>query len=289
MSKVAVVQLSAFPQKLANLALAVRFIHEAKRRHAEMVVFPEFLMAYSPAEQSAEELSELAENVEGNFAAGLRAAAKENGIDVVATIYEKSGAADRVYDTALLIDREGSLAAVYRKLHLYNALGSRESDKLVAGDELAKPVATKVGHIGMMICYDIRFPELPRLLALMGADTLVAPSAWVQGDGKVEHWRTMLSARALENGCYVIAPNQVGQIYTGHSMVVDPYGKVILDMEEWEGLELVELNQEFLQSVREKLPLLRHRREDVYSKYAGGAKPGEVDTIRTRGLKPVRR
>ena len=231
------------------------------------MAFPEFLMAYSPAEQPNEELYEIAEILEGEFAATLREAARESTIDVVATVYEKSAPGTRVYDTAIVIKGSGKLVSTYRKLHLYDALGFRESDKLKAGDDVAMPVETGIDCIGVMICYDIRFPELSRILAVLGAETLIAPSGWVQGDRKVEHWQTMLQARALENGCYVVAPNQVGNIYTGHSMVVDPLGKVILDMGEKEGLQVVELDAALLRDVRAKLPLIKHRRTDVYAKY----------------------
>ena len=116
----------------------------------------------------------------------------------------------------------------------------------------------------MMICYDLRFPELSRLLTLMGAEILVSPSGWVQGDMKVEHWQTMVRARALENGCYVIAPDQVGNIYIGHSMIVDPFGRVVTDMGERQGLEIVDLDLSLVGEVREKLPLLKNRRADIY-------------------------
>jgi deaminated glutathione amidase len=172
----------------------------------------------------------------------------------------------RVYDTALWIDAAGDLSAVYRKLHLYDALGFKESDKFLAGTELAQPFKSAIGVIGMMICYDLRFPELSRLLTLTGAEILVSPSGWVQGDMKVEHWQTMVRARALENGCYVIAPDQVGNIYIGHSMVVDPFGRVVIDMGERQGFEIVDLDLSMVGEVREQLPLLKNRRADIYGK-----------------------
>ena len=267
MSRVAVVQLKASVHKDENLKVAIGYIKDAKNRNADLVAFPEFLMAYSPSSQSPEELSKVAESVDGEFASALRDAAKTNNMSIVATIYEKSESSNKVYDTALLIEKNGKLSGAYRKLHLYDALGFKESDKLVAGNDLVKPVRTSVGHVGMMICYDIRFPEMSRILTLMGADTLLLPSAWVQGDMKVEHWQTMIKARAIENGCYVVAPDQVGNIYIGYSMVVDPFGKIILDMGDREGLEVVDLDSELVKKVRDKLPLLNNRRNDVYSKY----------------------
>jgi predicted amidohydrolase len=267
MSRVALVQLQASIQKDENLKSAIEYIRKAKARKAELVAFPEFLMAYSPASQTASELAKIAETIGGDFTSTLRKTAKNNRISVVATIYEKSRIKNRVYDTALLIDKNGKLSSVYRKLHLYDALGFKESAKLAKGQELIKPIRTSVGNIGMMICYDVRFPEMSRMLVLMGANVLAIPSAWVKGENKVEHWQTMLKARAIENGCYIVAPDQIGNIYVGHSMVVDPFGRIVLDMEEREGLGIVDLDTKLVNDVRKKLPLLKNRRTDIYSKY----------------------
>jgi predicted amidohydrolase len=257
----------ASTQKDTNLKSAIEYIRKAKAKKAGLITFPEFLMAYSPLSQTPNELAKIAESVDGEFTSALKKAAKNNAVSVVATIYEKSRIKNRVYDTALLIDKNGRLSSVYRKLHLYDALGFKESAKLVAGKELVKPVRTSIGSVGMMICYDVRFPEMSRMLALMGANVLVMPSAWVRGENKVEHWQTMVKARAIENGCYVIAPDQIGNIYVGHSMVVDPFGRTVLDMEEREGLEVVVLDSKLVNDVRKKLPLLKNRRRDIYSKY----------------------
>jgi deaminated glutathione amidase len=115
-----------------------------------------------------------------------------------------------------------------------------------------------------MICYDIRFPEISRILAVQGAEILAAPSAWIQGVMKEEHWVTLLKARSIENGLYMVAPDQVGNIFSGRSMVIDPFGSVILDMGNREGMEVVEIDISRVQSVRKSLPLLKNRRNDVY-------------------------
>jgi deaminated glutathione amidase len=270
--KVALAQLCSSTDKGENLRVAGEFIKNAKSQGATFVAFPEFLMAYSPATQSAEELRELAETVDGPFTTALRNVAKASEINVVATIYEQSDFANRVYDTALWIGHDGNIAAAYRKLHLYDALGFKESDKFVAGSDLTAPIKTDSGTIGMMICYDLRFPELSRLLTLMGANILVAPSGWVQGEMKVEHWQTMVRARALENGCYVIAPAQVGNIYIGHSMVIDPFGRTVAEMHGGEGLGIVKIDLGMVSEVREKLPLLKNRRAEIYARYASAGR-----------------
>lgn len=263
MTAIAVVQLKSSQDKQENLKRSVDYVAEASAKNAGLVCFPEFQMAFSPASQSPAELSKMAETVHGDFVSTLRSVARKNRIGVVATIYEKSKG-NRVFDTAVVISSSGAITSVYRKLHLYDALGFKESKKLMAGKRIEKPAKTSAGKIGVMICYDLRFPELSRLLTVGGADILVAPSAWVAGQMKEEHWQTMLKARAIENGSYVVAPDQVGNIYAGRSMVVDPFGAVLLDMGQSEGMEVVELDMKKVKEVRQSLPLLKNRRTDIY-------------------------
>lgn len=267
MSRVALVQVQSSTNKEENLKTTISYVKKARSGGAELAAFPEFLMAYTPSSQSAAELAKIAESLDGPFTTSLRNAAKDNSISIVATIHEKSTVKNRVYDTAFLIDKKGNLSTVYRKLHLYDALGFKESKKFVEGKELARPIKSNVGMLGLMICYDVRFPEMSRMLTVMGANVLVMPSAWVQGEMKVDHWQTMLKARAIENGCYVIAPDQVGNIYVGHSMVVDPFGRILIDMEERQGVEFVDLDLKAVEEIRKKLPLLKNRRKDLYAKY----------------------
>ena len=266
MSKAAVAQIQSSTDKKDNLRKALRLIKEARSGGAELIAFPEFLMAFSPASQSAEELSQIAETIEGEFVSALRAAANAVGIAVLATIYEPAPVANRVYDSAVWIDALGNIASVYRKLHLYDAFGFKESDKFYPGTVVVPPMPLGQCQFGVMICYDLRFPEMARMLALGGANVLAAPSGWVQGELKVEHWQTMIKARALENGCYVLAPDQTGNIYIGHSLIVDPLGRTVVDLGTNEGLEVVELDLNLVRETREKLPLLQNRRTDVYAR-----------------------
>jgi predicted amidohydrolase len=268
MIKIAIAQVQSSTDKSSNLQTACALIEEAKGKGAEMIAFPEFLMAFSPASQSAAELSRQAETVHGPFIAAIRQAAKAANLQVLAPIYETCGVKDRVYDSAVWIGADGAVLSVYRKLHLYDAFGFKESDKFHPGGDIAALAQSGDAQFGTMICYDLRFPEMARMLALQGANVLLAPSGWVQGDLKVEHWQTMIKARALENGCFVIAPNQAGNIYTGHSLAVDPLGQTLLDLGVNEGLAIVDLDLALVKEVREKLPLLKNRRIEVYRKYS---------------------
>jgi predicted amidohydrolase len=264
MVKVAVVQFRASTQKKENLKKILNFIAQAATKGAKLCAFPEFMMFYTTSKQSPKELAELAEAINGNFVTMIAKAAKKNSIQVIGTIYEKSTKKDRVYDTAFLIDKTGRLVSKYRKIHLYDALGFKESAKLEPGSKITLPCKTSVGKTGMLICYDLRFPEMSRLLASSGSEVLVVPSAWVQGNRKEEHWITINKTRAIENGCYVIAPDQVGNIYCGRSLIVDPYGMILLDMKKKHGIGIVDISLDKVKQTRKNLPLLKNRRTDIY-------------------------
>ena len=264
MTKIAVVQMRAEIDKKTNLKKILRYISQAARKGAVLCTFPEFMMCYTPSFQSPLELASIAEKIDGEFVSSISEAAKQNSIQVVGTLYEKSPKPNRVYDTSFLINKNSKVISTYRKIHLYDALGFKESRKLYPGSSIAKPVKTSVGKIGMMICYDLRFPEMSRILASSGSEVLIVPSAWVKGKMKEEHWLTINKTRAIENGCYVISPDQVGNIYCGRSIVVDPYGKILLDMKKREGIGIVDISLDEIKQVRQRLPLLRNRRTDIY-------------------------
>jgi predicted amidohydrolase len=263
--KVAVVQFKASTDKETNLKKIINYIAKAAEGKATLVAFPEFMMFYTNSSQTSNQLANLAETIQGNFVSTIGNAAKENHIQVVGSFYEKSPKKNRVYDTSFVIDKSGKVISTYRKIHLYDALGFKESNKMVKGSKIAKPVKTSLGKIGMMICYDLRFPEMSRSLAVAGSEILIAPSAWVKGNLKEEHWITINKTRAIENGCYVIAPDQVGNIYCGRSIVVDPYGKILLDMKKKQGIGYVNIDLENVKKIRKVLPLLKNRRTDIYA------------------------
>ena len=262
--KAAVVQFKASTNKESNLKKITSYISKAAKNKAKLIAFPEFMMFYTNPSQTPKQLANLAENINDNFVSTIAKTAKENNIQVVGSFYEKSKKKDRVYDTSFVVDKTGKVISTYRKIHLYDALGFRESDKMTSGSKIAKPVNTSIGKIGMMICYDLRFPEMSRSLASSGSEVLVAPSAWVKGNMKEEHWITINKTRAIENGCYVIAPDQVGNIYCGRSLVVDPFGKVLLDMKKKQGIGYVDIELKKVNETRKVLPLLKNRRTDIY-------------------------
>ncbi|MBM3905598.1 MAG: carbon-nitrogen hydrolase family protein [Thaumarchaeota archaeon] len=263
--KIAIVQFKASTDKKKNLSKILDYISTAAKKGARLCAFPEFMMFHTTSNQSAMQLVEQAETITGDFITQIARAARKNKIEVVGTIYEKSKKKDRVYDTAFVISKSGKILSTYRKIHLYDALGFRESDKLEPGNKIVPPTKTTLGKIGMLICYDLRFPEMSRILASSGSEILVVPSAWVQGPHKEEHWLALNKTRAIENGCYVIAPGHLGNIYCGRSLVVNPYGKILLDMKHKSGIGIADISLELVKKTRLSMPLLKNRRTDIYS------------------------
>ena len=262
--KAAVIQFKASTDKEDNLKKIISYISKAKSKKASLCAFPEFMMFYSNSKQTPKQLANLSETINDNFVSTIAKSAQQNQIQIVGSFYEKSTKKNRVYDTSFVIDKSGKVISTYRKIHLYDALGFRESNKMTPGSKIALPVKTSIGKIGMMICYDLRFPEMSRYLTLTGSQILIAPSAWVKGNMKEEHWIAINKTRAIENGCYVIAPDQVGNIYCGRSIVVDPFGKILLDMKKKQGIGIVNIDLNKVTQTRKVLPLLKNRRADVY-------------------------
>jgi deaminated glutathione amidase len=223
----------------------------------DLVVFPEAFMRDFGAPGS--DVSAFAEPLDGPFVRRLTELAGRHDVTLLAGMFEASGDPDRPYNTLVVVDRAG-LRASYRKIHLYDSFGYRESDRLLAGDR--EPVVVEIAGlpVGLMTCYDLRFPELARALVDRGAELLVVPAAWVAGSGKVEHWRTLLAARAIENTVFVAAAGQPGPRYTGHSMVVAPSGEVLAEAGDDEDVVLARVDRDLLDEVRETNPSLANRR-----------------------------
>lgn len=269
MTKIAVVQMKASVDKDVNQDRILKYIQQTAESGAHMCTFPEFMMFYPPYDKTPAQIASDSEDITGPFVTSICQAAKENQIEVVGTFYETSPVPERVYDTAFMIDNTGEITSVYRKTHLYDALGFTESDKLVQGDTVALPTQTSAGMVGMLICYDLRFPEVSRALVDAGSQILIAPSAWVRGYRKKDHWLIMNRARAMENGCYIIAPAHTGNLYCGHSVAIDPFGDIIFELGDDEAVAYADINTSIVDSTREKLPLLKNRRLDIYPDLKG--------------------
>jgi predicted amidohydrolase len=160
----------------------------------------------------------------------------------------------------LIVLRDGTLIAQYRKLHLYDAFSAQESRHVAPGDEIPRLVDIAGLRVGLMTCYDVRFPELARRLAVDGADLLILPSAWVKGPLKEAHWEVLVTARALENTCYVAACGECGERNIGASMVVDPLGVAVARAGEAPVLLFADIDAARIAHARRVLPVLANRR-----------------------------
>lgn len=221
----------------------------------DLVVFPEaFARDFGEA---GSDVSAYAEEPDGPFATAVAAAAAEHATTVVAGMFEASADPARPFNTLVV---RGAASADYRKVHLYDSFGYRESERLLAGEVV--PVVVEVAglQVGFLTCYDLRFPELARALVAEGAEVLVVPAAWVAGPRKVDHWRTLVRARAIENTVYVAAAGQPGPRYSGHSLVVDPLGDVLAEAADGSALLRAELSAEAVAEARRTNPSLANRR-----------------------------
>jgi deaminated glutathione amidase len=267
--RIACVQMTSRDDKAANLEQAERLVSEAAISGAEVVLLPEKWNYIGDAEG----LHENAEPLEGGESAeAMSAWAEQHGITLVGgSITERREGREKASNTCLVFDPDGSLQAVYRKIHLFDVdvggLVYRESEAEEAGDE---PVLAHAGewNIGLSICYDVRFPELYRLLAVEGADVLTVPSHFTLHTGR-DHWEVLLRARAIENTCYVAAAAQTGETRPGRpsygrSLVADPWGLVVALAPDEETVITADLDRARLEDVRRNLPSLASRRPEAY-------------------------
>jgi deaminated glutathione amidase len=222
---------------------------------SDLVVFPEaFARDFG---EPGSDLSGAAEPLDGPFATEVARVADQRGTTVLAGMFERGDDPVRPVNTLVL---RGAVHADYRKIHLYDSFGYRESDRVTAGPLTPVTVDLAGLRIGLMTCYDLRFPELARALVAAGAEALVVPAAWVAGPRKVDHWTTLARARAIENTAYVVAVGQPGPRYTGHSIVVDPLGEVLAEAGEKPETLTVTLDPAVVGDARRTNPSLANRR-----------------------------
>jgi len=269
--RIALCQLPVSPDASVNMSRVRAALDQAARGGAALAVFPEATMV-----RFGSDLRAAAEPLDGPFCSGLAAACASTGVAAVAGVFEPAPDG-RVYNTAVAFSGSGSLVASYRKLHLFDALGQRESDLVAPGS--APVIASLAGvPVGLQICYDIRFPELSRSLAADGAPLLTVSAAWQAGLFKEEHWVTLLRARAIENTVWVAAAGQVpdpdspptrAPTGVGRSMLIDPLGVVRADLGPSAGVRVADADIGLVETVRGTLPSLANRRDDVFGRAHG--------------------
>jgi len=274
--RAAAVQLNSTGDAERNLETADRLVREAVARGAELVVLPEKWSVLGTAEQMVAG----AQPLDGPAISWARSAAREHGIELVAgSILERVGGRTKGANTSVHIGRDGEINAIYRKLHMFDVeVDGRvyaESETEEPGEEVVVTELAGGVRLGMTVCYDVRFPELYRTLVDRGAELFSVPSAFTLATTR-DHWEVLIRARAIENQCFVVAPNQIGEHPGGYrsggrSLIVDPWGLVLASAPDTETAIVADLDIDNLQRIRRRLPALRHRRGDVYTRVGAGA------------------
>ncbi|MBF6604954.1 MAG: carbon-nitrogen hydrolase family protein [Chloroflexi bacterium] len=266
--RVALVQLDAGAEADTNVATAAALTNEAAAGGAQLVALPEYLQFRGPDAG----FRASARPVPGPFTAPFTEVARSRGCWIlVGSLAETSADPDRPYNTSVLIAPDGSIAATYRKVHLFDVAVEAgpvdtESSRVSPGDRVVTADVDGV-RLGLTICYDVRFPELYRTLALAGAEVFTVPANFTERTGR-DHWEVLLRARAIENGAYVLAPAQIngppGAPAYGRTMVVDPWGTIVAQAPDRVGIVTAQLDTDRVASVRRQIPVLANRRPEAY-------------------------
>ncbi|MCD8077735.1 MAG: carbon-nitrogen hydrolase family protein [Lachnospiraceae bacterium] len=255
-----------FPE--ANLEKAKQAVPQARERyHADVVIFPEYFMSYFPAGTAPEIQLATRQPLNGPFVTEMCKLAKENHVWLVFGMNEtvEDPNDPRQYNTVVVTGADGEIVSVYRKTHLYDAFGYKESDIYKPGDRLFEPIDTPFGKLGLFVCYEVRFPEVARYQRSRGADIILMPTAWAVGKLKSLHFRALITARAIENTVYMLACDQCDGKSIGESVAVDPMGVPIASGGEGECFLVAYVDTDRVEKVRAKLPAYKDRRPELYT------------------------
>ncbi len=261
----AAIQMNSVPDLQKNLTQAEELIDLAVRRGAELIGLPENFSFLGDEAEKMRQADAIAQESE-KF---LKTMAQRFQVTILGGGFPIPAGNGKVYNTALLVDQNGQELARYEKVHLFDVdvpdgNTYQESATVVAGTRVPPIHPSKeLGHLGLSVCYDVRFPEFYRQMSQMGAEVLFVPAAFTAYTGK-DHWQVLLQARAIENTCYVIAPAQTGRHNSmrqshGHALVIDPWGVILADAGEMTGVAIAEINPARLEQVRRQMPSLQHR------------------------------
>lgn len=264
--RIALCQIPVSATPSVNLERVGEALRAASSAGAALAVFPEATQV-----RFGSDLAAAAEPLDGPFCSSLSSLAKSSGVGLVAGVFEPAGSG-RVYNTAVMLDSAGTLVASYRKLHLFDAFGHAESDEVAPGSSVVSAVVGGA-RVGLSICYDVRFPELYRALAVSGVSMITVSAAWAAGLYKEEHWVTLVRARAIENTVWIAAVDQVpdpdepatrAATGVGRSLLVDPLGVVHADLGPYPGVVVRDIDVTLVDRVRVTIPSLANRRTDLF-------------------------
>lgn len=239
------------------------FCKQAADSGVDLLVFPESLM--TPFEVETSEFIASAQSIDGPFATHMADLAREFDIWIVFTMNERVEDLDKPCNSAVVVDHQGVRRGCYRKTHLFDSSTHTESEKMSAGDEIFEIIDAPFAKIGIGICYDLRFPEYARALALDGCELLLFPAAWVDGPGKARQWKTLLSARAIENELFVAGVSRASEGYIGESVIYAPDGSEIgHSVARERDLLVAKIDLQLIDEMRRSIPVMAHRRPELY-------------------------
>jgi predicted amidohydrolase len=250
-----------------NLKVAREAVAKASKLYQpDLMVFPELFMSDYPMGTDRSICLGSAQTLDGPFVTGMQKLAAEYKVWLVFGMNEKveDPKDDRNYNCTCMIDSDGKLVAHYHKTHLYDAFSFKESNNNKPGDALFEPIDTPFGRIGLFVCYEVRFPEVARYQRKKGADIIIMPTAWVKGDLKSLQFRTLITARAIENTVYLVACDQCQVDSMGESVVVDPMGVAVASAGEVPTMLCATIDLDRIEEVRKKLPAYKDRRPELY-------------------------
>ena len=270
MIKVAICQMGASKTAQENLQTITNMAHKAKKmagNHLDVIVFPEYSY-FAPDQQSD---TQVPETIPGKFSEHMCQLAMDLNVNLIPGSFMRMAPGGKYYNTLMFIDRQGKILATYDKIHLFNALGCDEGASVEPGTESCV-FDTEFGRVGMMVCYDLRFPELARGMVQQGADILFVPAMFPGGDTlppRTDHWDALVSSCALLNLTYTVAVNQYGHVYDaipfGRSRVLDPWGTMIAQCRNCEDIAFAYIDLEYQKKVRASVASWENRRPDVYT------------------------
>lgn len=254
--RVAAGQFAVTPDWPTNARLCINLMQQAAGQGASLLVLPEALLARDDNDADLSVAS--AQPLDGGFISMLCEESRHNLLTTILTIHVPT-VEGRAANTLVAL-RGGSIIASYQKLHLYDAFNVQESRRVDAGNTLPPVIDVAGIQVGLMTCYDLRFPEMALSLALRGAEILALPAAWVRGSLKEHHWVSLLTARALDTTCYIVAAGECGNKNIGQSRIVDPCGVTLAGASQQPQLSFATVSQATLRQIREQLPVLKNRR-----------------------------
>lgn len=267
--KVSLAQMSSSKNKEENLKKSLEVAKKLESNPPDLLIFPEYQMV-NPSFDDQEAMIDVSEFPKGSFVETFVPIARDSKMNILLNIVERNDGHLKPFNTSVMLNDMGMISGKYRKKHLFDAFNFRESKSFIHGYGALNPFFTEKFSLGVQICYDLRFPEPARLLRLKGANILSYQAGWFSGERKLDTWLTLLRARAMENGAFVLGTAQTGNDFTGHSVIISPYGDIVSEAGEDETVLTADLNLTLIEEYLKEIPMLKQRRTDIYDVYDVG-------------------